>query len=53
MKFQVKKRYHRFEYNPKRRSHKLKTYEVGDFITKGEYDRLKKSSKTNFIEVIN
>jgi len=53
MKYQVRERFHKFEYNPKRQSHKLKTYEVGDFISQFEYDRLKQSSKTNFIEVIN
>ena len=53
MRYQVVERYHLFEYNPKRRSHKIKTYEVGDFISKREYDRLKPSSKSNFIEVIN
>ena len=53
MKYRVKQKYHRFEYNQKRQSHKLKTYEVGDFISQSEYDRLKESSKTNFIEVIN
>ena len=52
MRYLVKQRYHRFEYIQKRQAHKLKTYEVGDFITAQEYDRLRKSSKTNFIEVI-
>ena len=53
MRYRVVQRYHLFEYNAKRQSHKLKTYEVGDFISQQEYDRLKPSSKANFIEVIN
>ena len=53
MKYLIKKRFYRIEYNQKRQSHKLKTFEEGTYITERMYNLLKKESQKQYITIIN